>query len=153
MYVCTYVQFAYFLLPSLLADLVARGREGSWLLHRVSPFDFPCSFRNVGYSSSFHTISVLYHSWHIPNAVARFTVLRFVQTNSPTLARQWDGIGYIRIYATPPRRLVFWDGVSSPYKWYQSHALNLLRGLNSRYESYFKYFFSWSILYILCSGY
>ena len=24
------------------------------------------------------------------------------------------GLGYIRIWATPPRRLVFWDGAPSP---------------------------------------
>ena len=53
-------------------------------------------------------------------------LLRFVQTNSPTLARQGDFLGYTRIWATPPRRLVFWDGAPSPYKWYQSHALNLV---------------------------
>jgi len=53
-------------------------------------------------------------------------LLRFVQTNSPTLARQGDGLEYIRIWATPLRRLVFWDGASSPYKWYQRHAPNLV---------------------------
>ena len=52
-------------------------------------------------------------------------MLRFVQTNKPTLARQGDGLGYIRIWAAPPSRLVFWDGASSSYKWYQSHTLNL----------------------------
>ena len=26
-------------------------------------------------------------------------------------------VGYIRIWATPPRRLVFWDGAPSPYKY------------------------------------
>ena len=40
-------------------------------------------------------------------------LLRFVQINSPTLARQRDGLGYIRIWVTPPRRLVFWDGAPS----------------------------------------
>jgi len=42
-------------------------------------------------------------------------LLRFVQTNSLTLARQGDGLGYIRIWATPLRRLVFWDGALSSY--------------------------------------
>jgi len=36
------------------------------------------------------------------------------RTNSPTSARHEDGLGFIRIWATPPRRLVFWDGVPSP---------------------------------------
>ena len=53
-------------------------------------------------------------------------LLRFVQTNSPTLVRQEDGLRYIRIWATPPRRLVFCDGALSPYKWYQSHAPDLV---------------------------
>ena len=35
------------------------------------------------------------------------------RTNSPTSARHGDGIGYIRIWATPPRKLVFWDGAPS----------------------------------------
>jgi len=48
------------------------------------------------------------------------------QTNSPTSARRGDGFGYIRIWATPPKRLVFWDGAPSPYEWYQSHAPNLV---------------------------
>jgi len=38
------------------------------------------------------------------------------RTNSPTSARHGDGIGFIRIWATPPNRLVFWDGVPSPYR-------------------------------------
>ena len=42
-------------------------------------------------------------------------MLGFVRTNSPTSARHWDGLGYKRIWVTPTRRLVFWDGVSSPY--------------------------------------
>ena len=36
------------------------------------------------------------------------------RTNSPTSARRGDGLGYIRISATPPKRLVFWDGAPSP---------------------------------------
>ena len=36
------------------------------------------------------------------------------RTNSPTSVRRGDGLGYIRIWATPPRRLVFWDGAPSP---------------------------------------
>ena len=36
------------------------------------------------------------------------------RTNSPTSARREDGHGYIRIWATPPNRLVFWDGAPSP---------------------------------------
>ena len=33
--------------------------------------------------------------------------------NSPTSARRGDGLGFIRIWATPPNRLVFWDGAPS----------------------------------------
>ena len=36
------------------------------------------------------------------------------QTKSPTLARHGDGLKFIRIWATPPNRLVFWDGAPSP---------------------------------------
>ena len=36
------------------------------------------------------------------------------RTNSPTSARRGDGLGHIRIWATPPKRLVFWDGAPSP---------------------------------------
>ena len=32
------------------------------------------------------------------------------RTNSPTSVRRGDGLGYIRIWATPSKRLVFWDG-------------------------------------------
>ena len=39
------------------------------------------------------------------------------RTNNPTSARHGDGLGYIRIWATPPKRLVFWDGASSPTDW------------------------------------
>ena len=53
-------------------------------------------------------------------------VLKLVQINSPTLARQGDGLGYIKIWATPLRKLVFWDGVPSPYKWSRSHVTNLI---------------------------
>jgi len=65
-------------------------------------------------------------------------LLRFVQTNSPTLARQGDFLGYIKIWDIPPRRLIFWDGAPSPYKWYQSHAPNLVmcgRSPNSGWRS------------------
>ena len=48
------------------------------------------------------------------------------RTNSPTSARHRDGVGFIRICATLPKRLVFWDGAPSPYKWYQSQAPNLV---------------------------
>jgi len=34
-------------------------------------------------------------------------IVKIMQTNSLTLARQGDGLGYIRICANPPRRLVF----------------------------------------------
>ena len=37
------------------------------------------------------------------------------RTNSPTSVRHENGLGYIKIWATPPR-LVFWDGTPSPYK-------------------------------------
>jgi len=40
------------------------------------------------------------------------------RTNCPTSARYGDGFEYIRIWVIPPRRLVFWDGVPSSYKWY-----------------------------------
>ena len=33
----------------------------------------------------------------------------------PTLARHRDGLGFIRIWATP-KKLVFWDGAPSSYK-------------------------------------
>ena len=36
------------------------------------------------------------------------------RTNSPTSARRGDGLGFIRIWATPSNRLVFWDGAPSP---------------------------------------
>ena len=36
------------------------------------------------------------------------------RTNSLTSARRGNGLGYIRISVTPPRRLVFWDGAPSP---------------------------------------
>ena len=36
------------------------------------------------------------------------------RTNSPTLTRRGDDLRYRRIWATPPRRLVFWNGTSSP---------------------------------------
>jgi len=42
------------------------------------------------------------------------------------MARRGDDLGYIRIWATPRRKLVFWDGALIPYKWYQSHAPNLV---------------------------
>ena len=48
------------------------------------------------------------------------------QTNSPTLARHGDGLGDIMIWAIPPNWLTFWDGAPVPYKWYQSHAPNLV---------------------------
>ena len=35
-----------------------------------------------------------------------------MRTNSPTSVRLGDGIGYISVWATPPRKLVFWDGAS-----------------------------------------
>jgi len=34
------------------------------------------------------------------------TLLGFVRTNSPTSARHENGPGYIKIWATPPRRLI-----------------------------------------------
>jgi len=36
-----------------------------------------------------------------------------------------NGLGYIKIWATPPSRLVFWDGAPSSY----NHHLPLLLGL------------------------
>ena len=47
------------------------------------------------------------------------------RTNSLTSARRGDGLGYIRIWAAPPKRLVFWNSAPSP-TWYQSHAPNLV---------------------------
>ena len=35
--------------------------------------------------------------------------------NNSTSARHGYGLGYIRIWATPSRRLVFWDGAPSSY--------------------------------------
>ena len=43
-------------------------------------------------------------------------LLGFMRTNSLTSVRHENGLGYIRIWATPPRRLGFWDGVPNPYK-------------------------------------
>ena len=37
------------------------------------------------------------------------------RTHSPTSTKYGDGLAYIRIWATPPKRLVFWDGAPSPY--------------------------------------
>ena len=37
------------------------------------------------------------------------------RTNSLTSAKLGDGLGFIRIWATLPRRLVFWDGAPIPY--------------------------------------
>ena len=51
-------------------------------------------------------------------------VLRFVQTNSPTLARQGDGLRYIRFGLLHLEGSLL-DGAPSPYKWYQSHVPNL----------------------------
>ena len=48
------------------------------------------------------------------------------RTNSPTSVRHGDDLVFIRIWATTPIRLVFWDSAPSPYKWYQSHAPNLV---------------------------
>ena len=36
-------------------------------------------------------------------------LLGFMRTNSPTSARHEDGLGYTRIWATPHRRIAFWD--------------------------------------------
>ena len=52
--------------------------------------------------------------------------LSFMGTNSLTSARHGDALEYIRIWATPLRKIVFWDGVSVPYKLYQSHAPTLV---------------------------
>ena len=49
------------------------------------------------------------------------------RTNSPTSARYRDDLGYIRICATPPTRLVFWGSAQIPYNWYQSYAPKLSR--------------------------
>jgi len=65
-------------------------------------------------------------------------LLRFVQTNSLTLARQGDDLRYIRIWVTPPRRLVFWDGAPSPYT---LEALLLFDHPPSTYESHFPQFY------------
>ena len=35
------------------------------------------------------------------------------RTNSPTSAKRGDGLRNIRIWATPPKRLVFWDDAPS----------------------------------------
>ena len=44
------------------------------------------------------------------NSLFEGGLLEFVRTNSPTSARHEDDLEYIRIWATPARRLVFWDG-------------------------------------------
>ena len=36
------------------------------------------------------------------------------RANGPTSARHGNSLGYIRIWATPSRRLVFWDGAPNP---------------------------------------
>ena len=38
------------------------------------------------------------------------------QTISPTSAGHGDDLGFIRIWVTPPNRLVFWDAALSPYR-------------------------------------
>ena len=48
------------------------------------------------------------------------------RTNSPTSARHRDSLEFIKIWATPPKKLIFYDDAPSPYKWYQNHAPNLL---------------------------
>ena len=53
-------------------------------------------------------------------------VLGFVRTDSPTSARHENCLAYIRIWSAPPKRLIFWDGASSPYKLYQKHDSNLV---------------------------
>ena len=37
------------------------------------------------------------------------------RTSSPKSARHADDLRFIRIWATPPNRLVFWDRAPSPY--------------------------------------
>ena len=37
------------------------------------------------------------------------------RTNSPTSARREDGLENIRIWVTPPKKLVFWDDAPSSY--------------------------------------
>ena len=61
---------------------------------------------------------------------SRRRLLGFDQTISPTSARHEDGLGFIRTWATPPRRLVFWDGVPGPYSiWIWTLAFLLLLDL------------------------
>ena len=62
-------------------------------------------------------------------------VRNFGQTNSTTSARHGDGLGFIRIWATPSNRQDFWDGTQSPYKWYQSHAPNLVVCVGVMFDS------------------
>ena len=49
------------------------------------------------------------------------------RTNSPTSARRGDGLENIKIWATPPKKLVFWDGAPSPssYNYKQDPNPNL----------------------------
>ena len=47
-------------------------------------------------------------------AFAFVPVLGLGRTNSPTSARRGNGLGLIGIWATPPIRLVFWDGAPTP---------------------------------------
>ena len=41
------------------------------------------------------------------------SLLSIVRTNSSTSIRLGDGLGYISVWAAPPNRLNFWDGVPS----------------------------------------
>ena len=102
--------------------------KGIRLKSYVSLFSMLC-FIYVDYSTSFLACvedRSFNHLWQKITTRHDLVLLRFVQTNSPTLARQGDDLGYITIWATLPRRLVFWDGGPSPYKWYQRHSPNLV---------------------------
>ena len=60
------------------------------------------------------------------------------RTNSLTSARRRDGLGYIRIWATPPQRLVSWDGAPSPTKmmYANQNLLNLKTGAKASQSGY-----------------
>ena len=54
------------------------------------------------------------------------------RTNCPTSVKHGDGLGYIMIWATIRRKLVFWDGAPSPYKWKESPCKNAPSNKGSR---------------------
>ena len=58
------------------------------------------------------SLAIVYENW-VPIPL-RPICWDLGRTNSLTSARRGDGLRYIRIWATPPKRLVFWDGAPNP---------------------------------------